>query len=94
MVGVDVLSQVSSLRNDSVIPKEEDLHGAAIALVRLQDTYLLNVTDLAEGHFYGVEDSKNHGGLIVFFNLLVLLSIYVSRTKNYRTIIETTKSCK
>ena len=60
----DVLNQVSNLRESSVVPKEDDLHGAAVALVRLQDTYLLNVTDLAEGHFYGVEDSKHHGELI------------------------------
>jgi len=56
----NVLNQVSNLRESSVVPKEDDLHGAAVALVRLQDTYLLNVTDLAEGHFYGVEDSKHH----------------------------------
>ena len=57
----DVLNQVKSMRERSVAPKEEDLHGAAIALVRLQDTYLLNVTDLAEGHFSGVEHSKERG---------------------------------
>jgi len=54
-----VLNQVSNLRESSVVPSEEDLHGAAIALVRLQDTYLLNVTDLADGHFNGVEHSKD-----------------------------------
>ena len=54
-----MLNQVSNLRESSVVPSEEDLHGAAIALVRLQDTYLLNVTDLADGHFNGVEHSKD-----------------------------------
>jgi len=62
----DVLNQVSIMRESSVMPTEEDLHGAAVALVRLQDTYLLNVTDLAEGHFYGVEDSKDHSEFTLF----------------------------
>lgn len=31
------------------MPKEEDLHGAALALIRLQDTYNLNMTDMAAG---------------------------------------------
>lgn len=35
------------------MPKEEDLHGAALALIRLQDTYNLNMSDLAEGHIVG-----------------------------------------
>lgn len=33
----------------TVMPKEEDLHGAALALIRLQDTYNLNMTELASG---------------------------------------------
>lgn len=42
---------VESLSNDyaAVMPKEEDLHGAALALIRLQDTYNLNMTDMAAG---------------------------------------------
>jgi len=55
------LNHVISLRENSVVPNEKDLHGAAIALVRLQDTYRLNVSDLAEGHFTGVDHSKERG---------------------------------
>lgn len=57
----DALNQVMVLRETSVFPKSEDLHGAAIALVRLQDTYLLNVTELADGHFTGVDHSRERG---------------------------------
>lgn len=68
---VDALNHVYSLRESSLFPNQEDLHGAAVALVlrckafnslepfndglclipkvRLQDTYQLNVTELAEG---------------------------------------------
>ena len=35
------------------MPKEEDLHGAALALIRLQDTYNLNVTEMACGQISG-----------------------------------------
>lgn len=44
-------SGVEALSSDyaAVMPKEEDLHGAALALIRLQDTYNLNMTDMAAG---------------------------------------------
>ena len=36
-------------RLGSVIPREEDLHGAAQALIRLQDVYELDIRDLSKG---------------------------------------------
>ena len=33
----------------SVMPKEEDLHGAARALIRLQEIYELDISKLAKG---------------------------------------------
>ena len=33
----------------TVIPREEDLHGAAQALIRLQDVYELDIRDLSKG---------------------------------------------
>ena len=33
----------------NVLPREEDLHGSAQALIRLQDTYELDIRDFAEG---------------------------------------------
>ena len=38
---------------ESVMPKEEDLHGAALALIRLQDTYNLNMSEMAAGKISG-----------------------------------------
>ena len=38
---------------ENVMPKEEDLHGAALALIRLQDTYNLNMTEMASGKIAG-----------------------------------------
>lgn len=55
------LNHVIALREKTLVPSEHDLHGAAIALVRLQDTYQLNVTHLAEGYFQGVDHSKERG---------------------------------
>jgi len=66
-VFADALNHVFSLRESSSFPKTEDLHGAAIALVRLQDTYLLNVTELADGHFQGVDHSKEKGKLPYYY---------------------------
>ncbi|XP_054712442.1 prolyl 4-hydroxylase subunit alpha-1-like isoform X2 [Uloborus diversus] len=37
-----------------LMPGKEDLQGAALALVRLQDTYKLNMTDVARGNILGV----------------------------------------
>lgn len=38
-------------------PDEEDLSGAASALMRLQDTYLLDTATLARGHIEGTAPS-------------------------------------
>ena len=40
---------VQRLRLGSVVPKEEDLHGSAQALIRLQDVYELDINSLAHG---------------------------------------------
>ncbi|CAL4248406.1 unnamed protein product, partial [Meganyctiphanes norvegica] len=37
------------------IPKEDDLHGAAQALVRLHDVYNLNMSQLVQGSIGGVK---------------------------------------
>lgn len=47
--GIDSLSS----EYGAVMPKEEDLHGAALALIRLQDTYNLNVSEMASGQISG-----------------------------------------
>lgn len=46
----NVTSQATSLK----WPSEDDLSGAAMALLRLQDTYKLGTSDLARGRLNGV----------------------------------------
>ena len=70
------------LRETSSFPKTEDLHGAAIALVRLQDTYQLNVTELADGHFQGVDHSKEKGKKL--HNIWIILMPVVKKKKEAR----------
>ena len=70
------------LRETSSFPKTEDLHGAAIALVRLQDTYQLNVTELADGHFQGVDHSKEKGKKL--HNIWIILMPVVKKEKEAR----------
>ncbi|KAG7176015.1 Prolyl 4-hydroxylase subunit alpha-2-like 3, partial [Homarus americanus] len=49
-----------AMRNVGVgvkLPREEDLHGAAQALIRLHDVYNLNMTQLVRGNVWGVEST-------------------------------------
>ncbi|XP_022247737.1 prolyl 4-hydroxylase subunit alpha-1-like [Limulus polyphemus] len=39
---------------EDLLPRDEDLQGAALALVRLQYTYNLNTTDMAQGRLSGI----------------------------------------
>ncbi|MCP9259529.1 BMA-PHY-1 [Dirofilaria immitis] len=50
-IGEELLNEISKLRavNYAKTPTMEDLTGAAIALLRLQDTYRLNVKEIADG---------------------------------------------
>jgi len=50
---IDALKQLENVRMGARFPKEEDFFGAAQALVRLQDTYELNMTQLARGNLWG-----------------------------------------
>ncbi|KAK8730536.1 hypothetical protein OTU49_008054 [Cherax quadricarinatus] len=49
----ELVQRVALFRERSTFPVMEDLHGAAVALVRLQDTYNLNMTTLPAGTFTG-----------------------------------------
>ncbi|CAL4097494.1 unnamed protein product [Meganyctiphanes norvegica] len=49
-----LVQRVLLFREHSTFPDLDDLHGAAVALVRLQDTYRLNMTTLPAGAFTGV----------------------------------------
>lgn len=45
------------------MPTRDDLNGAALALVRLQDTYNLNMTDLARGQIFGYQTHVEMNGM-------------------------------
>ncbi|XP_043225526.1 prolyl 4-hydroxylase subunit alpha-1-like [Amphibalanus amphitrite] len=46
----ETLRSIGGFRADRPFPEVDDLHGAAVALIRLQDTYQLNMTQLPRGH--------------------------------------------
>lgn len=54
-VGSQFLQNVSSYRNVLKFPTEEDLAGAAFALIRIQETYDLRAEELASGNINGVQ---------------------------------------
>lgn len=43
-------------------PSDEDLNGAAVGLMRLQDTYMLDTHSLAEGKLLGKKYSRQLTG--------------------------------
>lgn len=49
--------QIEKLTNEysGLMPRDEDLHGAALALVRLQETYRLNMSEMARGDIQGLQ---------------------------------------
>ncbi|XP_053612410.1 prolyl 4-hydroxylase subunit alpha-1 isoform X2 [Plodia interpunctella] len=52
--GTEYIKNVTSFQNEVKYPSEEDLSGAAHALIRLQETYRLNAKDLADGILNGI----------------------------------------
>ncbi|XP_065371276.1 prolyl 4-hydroxylase subunit alpha-1 [Calliphora vicina] len=56
-VGGDFLTNITNFRNILKFPSDEDLNGAAVALMRLQDTYNLETSSLAKGELNGIQYS-------------------------------------
>uniref|UniRef100_A0A1B0CQR2 procollagen-proline 4-dioxygenase n=1 Tax=Lutzomyia longipalpis TaxID=7200 RepID=A0A1B0CQR2_LUTLO len=54
-VGSTYLENVTNYRNILPFPTEEDLNGAAVALMRLQDTYKLDTASVARGELNGIQ---------------------------------------
>ncbi len=85
-------------------PSEEDLNGAAVALMRLQDTYKLDTHALANGDLFGKKYSRRLTGrltqsdikCIIFITALLFVQLEIagnlvgSRTT---TAITTTRFC-
>nr|CAH0108384.1 unnamed protein product [Daphnia galeata] len=56
--GAAFVKNISQHRSVLRFPSDEDLTGAAVALMRLQDTYMLDTHDLAEGKLLGKKYSR------------------------------------
>jgi hypothetical protein len=50
-------ADVNDLVNDykELLPDKQDLKGAALALVRLTDTYKLNLSEMTNGNIHGLK---------------------------------------
>ncbi|XP_054719638.1 prolyl 4-hydroxylase subunit alpha-1-like [Uloborus diversus] len=55
--GKELIENITQSREDLKFPEEEDLTGAAEALLRLQDTYKLDTSSLARGQISGTKQS-------------------------------------
>ncbi|KAH8363391.1 hypothetical protein KR084_009467 [Drosophila pseudotakahashii] len=56
-VGTDFVQNITQYRNVLKFPSDEDLNGAAVALLRLQDTYQLDTSSVARGKLNGIQYS-------------------------------------
>ena len=59
---VDFVKNITQHRSDLSFPSDEDLNGAAVALMRLQDTYQLDTHALANGNLLGKKYSRQLTG--------------------------------
>ena len=55
----DIAKQIDSLKLGARLPKQTDMEGMARALVRLHDTYDLDLDRLAEGDMLGVQTAAS-----------------------------------
>lgn len=61
-VGKSFVANITNSRSDLKFPTDEDLNGAAVALMRLQDTYKLETAQVAKGVLNGVQYSTGLTG--------------------------------
>lgn len=54
-MALEFLENVTMHRDVMKFPSDEDLNGAAAALIRLQDTYNLDTASIARGELNGVK---------------------------------------
>lgn len=52
---LEFLGNITNYRKILKFPSDEDLNGAAVALMRLQDTYDLDTASVAKGQLNGVQ---------------------------------------
>ena len=70
------IQNITQHRSSLRFPSEEDLNGAAVALMRLQDTYKLDTHALAEGKVLGRKSSRQQSK--VHAKLRSILAIYLN----------------
>lgn len=79
-VGKSFVANITNSRSDLKFPTDEDLNGAAVALMRLQDTYKLETAQVARGVLNGVQYSTGLSGSYIrassFVFCLPLLIIF------------------
>lgn len=73
MLSTEVAKNMSTYREVLKFPTDEDLTGAAVALMRLQDTYKLETTSIARGELNGIQYSTQLTGTVLQFSFLFLL---------------------
>ena len=61
-----LVQNITQHKNVLHFPSDEDLNGAAVALMRLQDTYQLDTHALAEGILLGKKYSQHLTGKYFF----------------------------
>jgi len=59
-------------------PTDEDLTGAATALIRLQDTYKLDTASVARGELNGIQYSTQLSGKYITVNTFYFQSFKIS----------------
>jgi hypothetical protein len=74
------IKNITQHRSSLRFPSEEDLNGAAVALLRLQDTYKLDTHALAEGKVLGRKSSRQLTGKQskMHAKLRAILAIYLN----------------
>ena len=79
-VGKSFVANITNSRSDLKFPTDEDLNGAAVALMRLQDTYKLETAQVARGVLNGVQYSTGLSGSYTsaFFHPSFLFFVEVS----------------
>ena len=77
------MENITKHRTILKFPSDEDLNGAAAALVRLQDTYNLETSSVARGELNGIQYRYYED--IIYYSL--------ANTTLKKTIINTTKLC-
>lgn len=89
-VGKSFVANITNSRSDLKFPTDEDLNGAAVALMRLQDTYKLETAQVARGVLNGVQYSTGLSGsyirtssFVFCLPLLIIFCLFYHLDENF-----------